>query len=242
VNHPSPGDRPGGHPPIRAAVVDDDFMVGRVHAGYVARVRGFQVVGVAHTGKQALEMIKSAKPDLVLLDIYMPDISGVEVLRQLRATGNPVDVLVITAARDVETVRAMVHGGAVHYLIKPFSFPALRERLERYAEAYRRINAVEQAGQEDVDRILSVLHGPAASQRLPKGLSAATCELVASVLRATRGDLSASEVAEQGGLSRVSARRYLEWLVSTGQAELQMRYGSAGRPEHRYRWARARNG
>jgi response regulator of citrate/malate metabolism len=225
---------------IRVAVVDDDFMVGRIHAGYIARVPGFEVVGLAHTGQQALELIKSARPDLVLLDIYMPDMSGIEVLRQLRATGSPVDVLVITAARDVETVRTMVQGGAVHYLIKPFNFPALRDRLERYAEAFRRIRTVQHARQEDVDRILSVLHGPAAGQRLPKGLSAATCELVASVLNGAAGDLSASEVAELAGLSRVSARRYLEWLVSTGQAELQLRYGTAGRPEHRYRRSGAR--
>jgi len=221
---------------IVVLVVDDDFMVGRVHAAYVARVPGFDVAGMAHTGKAALELVESAKPDLVLLDIYLPDMSGVEVLRRLRAAGSPVDVLVITAARDVETVRATVQGGAVHYLIKPFTFAALRERLERYAEAYRRIGAVDEAGQEDVDRMLNLLHGAAAAKRLPKGLSAATCDLVASVLREAHGDLSASEAAEQAGLSRVSTRRYLEWLVATGQAELQMRYGTAGRPEHRYRW------
>jgi len=232
--------RPVTRPMIRVVVVDDDFMVGRVHAGYVARLPGFEVAGLAHTGQQALDLIESTKPDLVLLDVYLPDISGVEVLRRLRTTGSPVDVLVITAARDIETVRATVHGGAVHYLIKPFSFAALKERLERYAEVYRRIKEVEQAGQEDVDRMLSLLHGRAAAQRLPKGLSAATCELVASVLRGAASDLSASEAAEQAGLSRVSTRRYLEWLVSTGQAELQMRYGTAGRPEHRYRWAQRR--
>ncbi|HEY3260360.1 MAG TPA: response regulator [Pseudonocardiaceae bacterium] len=229
--------RPTVRSAIRVVVVDDDFMVGRVHAGYVARVDGFAVVGLAHSGQQALEVIESAKPDLVLLDVYLPDISGVEVLRRLRAAGSPVDVLVITAARDVQTVRAIVQGGAVHYLIKPFSFAALKDRLERYAEVHRRITAVEQAGQEDVDRIFGLLRAPAAGQRLPKGLSAATCELVASVLRSAAGDLSASEAAEQAGLSRVSTRRYLEWLVSTGQAQLQMRYGTAGRPEHRYRWA-----
>jgi len=221
---------------IGVLVVDDDFMVGRVHAGYVARVPGFEVAGMAHTGKAALELVESAKPDLVLLDIYLPDMSGVEVLRRLRAAGSPVDVLVISASRDVETVRATVQGGAVHYLIKPFSFGALRERLERYAEAHRRIATVDEARQEDVDRMLSLLHGGVAGKRLPKGLAAATCDLVASVLREAGGDLSASEAAEQAGLSRVSTRRYLEWLVATGQAELQMRYGAAGRPEHRYRW------
>jgi response regulator of citrate/malate metabolism len=223
---------------IRVLVVDDDFMVAKVNAGYVARVPGFEVVGTAHTGQGALKLVESAQPDLVLLDIYLPDMSGVEVLRRLRGAARPVDVLVVTAARDVETVRAAVQGGAVHYLIKPFTFTALRERLERYAEAHRRIGAVREAGQEDVDRMFGLLRGgPATGRQLPKGLSAATCDLVASVLREADADLSASEAAERAGLARVSARRYLEWLVETGQAELQLRYGSAGRPEHRYHWA-----
>jgi response regulator of citrate/malate metabolism len=222
---------------IRVLVVDDDFMVAKVNAGYVSRVPGFEVVGTAHTGRKALDLVDSLKPDLVLLDIYLPDMSGVDVLRRIRASGSPVDVLVVTAARDVETVKATVQGGAVHYLIKPFTFAAMRERLERYAEAHRRIGAVREAGQDDVDRMFGLLRGGAKAQRLPKGLSAATCDLVASVLREAGSDLSAAEAADLAGLSRVSARRYLEWLVESGQAELQMRYGGAGRPEHRYRWA-----
>jgi response regulator of citrate/malate metabolism len=221
---------------IRVLVVEDDFMVSRIHAGYVSRVPGFEVVGTARTGKEALELIESTTPDLVLLDIYLPDMSGVDVVRRLRATGTAVDVLVVTAARDVDTVRAAVQGGAVHYVIKPFTFAALRERLERYAEAHRRLDRVCEAGQEDVDKVLALLHGATATARPPKGLSPTTCDLVASVLREAGSDLSASQVAQRANLSRVSSRRYLEWLVSIGQAKLQMRYGAAGRPEHRYRW------
>jgi len=221
---------------IRVLVVEDDFMVGRIHAGYVARTPGFMVVGTVQTGKAALARVAEDNPDLILLDIYLPDMSGVDLLRQLRASGSPVDVLIITASRDVETVRAAVQGGALHYLIKPFTFAALHERLERYAEAHRRIVSVGQAGQQDVDRMFDLLRGGGTATALPKGLSAATCDLVVSVLREAGGDLSASEAAERAGLSRVSTRRYLDWLVATGQADLQMRYGAAGRPQHRYRW------
>jgi response regulator of citrate/malate metabolism len=221
---------------IRVLVVDDDYMVARVNAGYVRRVPGFEVVGAAHTAAEALEACEALRPDLVLLDIYLPDRSGLDVLAELRGGGWSVDVLVISAARDVEVVSSAMQGGVVHYLVKPFPFATFRERLERYAEARRRLVAMRVADQDDVDRVYAVLHG-GGSRPLPKGLSPVTHALVASVLRDAGTDLSAGEAAERAGLSRVSARRYLEHLVATGAAELAMRYGIAGRPEHRYRWA-----
>jgi two-component system CitB family response regulator len=215
-------------------VVDDDFMVARVHTGYVNRAPGFQVTGTAHTGEAALAAVAAHRPDLVLLDIYLPDMSGLDVLRALRASATPVDVLVITAARDIATVRTAMRGGAVHYLIKPFTPSALAEHLERYAEARRQLGTLgSSAKQDDVDRLFgSATRAPS----LPKGLSAATCALVADALRTAQSDLSAAETAELTGLSRVSARRYLEYLCESGRAALQPRYGTAGRPEHRYLW------
>ncbi|MEO3870486.1 response regulator [Nonomuraea sp. B12E4] len=214
---------------MRVLVVDDDFMVARIHSGYVARVPGFHVVSVAHNGADALAAVAESRPDLVLLDIYLPDMSGLEVLKAL----TDVDVLMISAARDVPTVREAMRGGAVNYLIKPFTAAALTERLRQYADTRRRLTAIgPEARQDDVDR----LFGTKTAASMPKGLSAATCALVADTLREAGGDLSAAEAAQLTGLSRVSARRYLEYLCAAGQAELRPRYGTAGRPEHRYRW------
>ncbi|MET7398678.1 response regulator [Dactylosporangium sp. NPDC005572] len=218
----------------RVLVVDDDFMVARIHQGFVQRVPGFVVVGAVHTGAAALEAIGQLRPDLVLLDIYLPDISGLDVLRRLRQDGNDVDVLAITAAQDVETIRGALRSGVVHYIIKPFSFETLRERLERYADAVQRLTEVRQAAQADVDRLFGAL--PRTRADLPKGLAAATADLVVAVLRDSPTDLSAAECAERAGLSRVSTRRYLEHLVQAGKAEVRLRYGGAGRPEHRYAW------
>lgn len=218
---------------IKVLVVDDDFMVAKVHRGFVERVPGFRVCGVAHTGAEALAAVEQARPDLVLLDIYLPDQSGLDVLRRLRDGNAPVDVLAITAARDIETVRMALRGGVVHYLIKPFTFDVLRERLERYASAHRRLTAPDAIAQSDVDRLFGALR-PARSD-LPKGLASHTAELVCRVLRAA-GDLSATECAAQAGLSRESTRRYLEYLVTVGKAEVGLRYGGRGRPERRYRW------
>ncbi|MFI6499202.1 response regulator [Nonomuraea typhae] len=213
---------------IRVLVVDDDFMVARIHSGYVARVPGFEVVAVAHTGHDALSVVRHLRPDLVLLDIYLPDLSGLEVLKEL----HDVDVLMISAARDLPTVREAMRSGAVNYLIKPFTAAALSDRLQQYATARRRLTALgPEVGQDEVDRMFGAVKTP-----LPKGLSSATCDLVAETLRAAGGDLSAAEAAQLAGLSRVSARRYLEHLCVVGKAELRPRYGTAGRPEHRYRW------
>jgi response regulator of citrate/malate metabolism len=216
-------------------IVDDDFMVARVHAGFVERTAGFTVAGVAHGGLDALRMAQQLRPDLVLLDIYMPDLDGITVLRRLQAELPDVDVLVITAAREVDTVRRALRGGVVSYLIKPFEYEALRERLENYAATRSRLARVRRAAQSDVD----LLFGKANRSRPPpKGLSAETAELVKRALLDAAGDLSASECAARTGLSRISARRYLEHFVEAGQAQVRLQYGTAGRPERRYGWRR----
>jgi response regulator of citrate/malate metabolism len=219
---------------IRVLVVDDDFMVARVHRGFVERVPGFLVEGVAHTGADALAAVQRLQPDLVLLDIYLPDFSGLEVLRRVREGAAPVDVLAITAARDVATIRTALRGGVVHYLIKPFTFEVLRDRLERYLAANARLAGAATVAQADVDRLFGTLRP--ARMSLPKGLNLQTADLIRNTLIAADGDLSASECADIAGLSRVSTRRYLEYFVETGTAAVRLRYGGTGRPEHRFSW------
>ena len=227
---------------IDVLVVDDDFMVARIHRGYVDRLPGFRVVGEAHTADAAVRAVRAQRPDLVLLDVYLPDRSGLDVLRDLRASADPpVDVVVITAARDVTTVRTALHGGVADYLVKPFTFATFSDRLQRYAEGRRNLTRDGELEQSDVDRVFSLARG-AGPAPLPKGLSPTTRALVVQVLQAADGDLSASETAERVGISRVSARRYLEHLATTGQVVQRPRYGSAGRPEHRYAWTGGRPG
>lgn len=232
---------------LRVLVIDDDFMVAKVHTAFVERTAGFTVVGQAHTGADALQQIASLRPDLVLLDIYLPDMTGLDVLQRLRAGGGPsadVDVLVVSAAKDVDSVKQALRGGVVSYLIKPFHYAALEARLQQHLELRRRLTQLGGPGekedhQDEVDRIF----GATASTRqatgsLPKGVSADTVSLVSRVVR-DAGDqgLSASECAELTGLSRVSARRYLEHLTTVREAEVWSRYGGAGRPERRFRRA-----
>ncbi|HEU4945826.1 MAG TPA: response regulator [Kribbella sp.] len=219
---------------IDVLIVDDDFMVARIHQGFVDRIEGFQVVGTANTGEQAIAAVAELQPDLVLLDLYLPDVFGLDVITRLRSAGHDCDVLVITAARDAESVRAAVRQGVVNYLLKPFGFDDLRNRLEQYVAQHRDLRTAVVNGQADVDRVLA--RGASQSTAaLPKGLSSETAKLVGRVLREAGGTLSAAECAAEVGISRVSARRYLEYFCSTGRAEVSLRYGTTGRPERRYR-------
>lgn len=218
---------------IEVMVVDDDFMVAKIHTGFVERTPGFTVTGVAHTGAEAVREAERLQPDLVLLDVYLPDVSGLDLLGALREAAPEVDVLVISAAREADTVRRALRGGIVHYLMKPFSYDDLRVRLEHYQQAYAGM-AGEQADQADIDRVFGV---SGTDRRLPKGFSPQTLRLVEDSLRGPgASDLSAAEAAGALGISRVSARRYLEHLVETGKAQVSLRYGEVGRPERRYAW------
>jgi response regulator of citrate/malate metabolism len=215
-------------------VVDDDFMVAEIHRRFVDQVSGFRTVGVARTGAEALSLARELHPQLILLDVYLPDMTGLEVLQQLRSEGDHVGVIMITAARELDTVQGALHGGAADYLIKPFEFPQLKAKLDAFAA---RADALESAGGVDQTLIDSLFGGAAASQDvLPKGLGAETGRLVLDAVR-TAGEVSSAECAELVGISRVSARRYLEHYLNTGALELRLQYG-AGRPERRYRSAR----
>nr|WP_235023953.1 response regulator [Streptomyces sp. WAC05374] len=208
-------------------------MVAKLHSRYVSAVDGFTVAGVAHSGAEALRAAEALRPDIVLLDIYLPDMDGIGVLRALRSAGHGADALFITAARDAGTIRSALRAGALHYLIKPFSQAALREQLLHVASVRTRLAQLDEARQEDVDQIFGTR--PPGSRELPKGLAAHTADLVERILRDHPAGLSAAECAEAGSLSRVSARRYLEYFAETGRAEVTLRYGGTGRPERRYR-------
>jgi response regulator of citrate/malate metabolism len=221
---------------VRTLIVDDDARVADIHRGYVERVEGFAVAGVANRGTEALRRVLEDQPDLILLDIYLPDLGGLEVCRRLRAAGNLVDVIAVTAARDVDTVRDAVGLGIAQYLVKPFAFATFREKLERYAAFRARAERGGEAEQGEIDAMLGELRSSSAIP-LPKGLSKETLELVARTLKQAGSALGAAETAEAAGLSRVTARRYLEHLVLAKSVELELRYGGSGRPEHRYRWS-----
>lgn len=221
---------------IRTLIVDDDYRVAAVHSAYVAKADGFEAVGQAHTAAEALQAVADLRPNLVLMDVYLPDGDGLEVVRALMDRDKHPDVIVITAARDVSTVRTAMQLGAVHYLVKPFGFAALNERLQAYRRLQLRIARLpDEADQADVDELFGIMHGPSSVGGRPgKGHSAPTLGLVREAVRAATDAVSAADIAERTGISRATAQRYLTYLERHGAVRLQLRYGSTGRPEHRY--------
>ncbi|MFI8850919.1 response regulator [Streptomyces sp. 891-h] len=227
---------------IDVLVVDDDFHVAEINAAYVARVPGFRVAARAHTAAQALATLERTHIDLVLLDHYLPDETGVTLVRRMRQLGHFMDVIMVTAARDVATVQAAMRCGALQYLVKPFNFAGLQSKLERYAELRRTLEGVGgrgEAGQEQVDRIFSAFRTGPAHTELPKGHSAPTVDLIRRALGDAPHPLSAHEIAARTGISRSTAQRYLKYLEGEGRISLTLKYGDTGRPEHRYSWATA---
>ena len=220
-------------------VVDDDFRVASVHVGFVEAVPGFRVVGQAGSAAEALRQARELHPDLVLMDVYLPDGDGLEVVRQLLAdpdpSRHPPAVIVISAANDLATVRRAVQLGALHYLVKPFGFAELAERLTAFRQAQERIAALgDAATQDDVNRLFDLLRpAPAAPAEEGRRL-APTLQAVLDAVTARRTDVSAQEIATAIGISRTTAQRALTQLEQSGVLRLELRYGSTGRPEHRY--------
>ena len=218
-------------PTFSVLVVDDDFRVAELHSRFVAAVPGFAVAGTARTAADALELADRLHPDLVLLDNYLPDRQGISVAAELSC-----DVMVVTADGSSSTVRAAFAAGALNYIVKPFSSSLLAARLTAYAR-YRQAlpSGAADLGQHGVDRALAALH-QADRPPTPKGQSPVTARLVAEQLRGADDPVTAAGIAEQLGISRATAQRYLAALADEGRAAMTLRYGSTGRPEHRYTW------
>lgn len=225
---------------IRTVVVDDDYRVASIHAAYVGKVAGFEAIAQVHSAAAAVDAVIRLQPDLLLLDLYLPDEHGLDLVARLRQDDLPsVDIIVITAAKDADSVRAAMQHGALHYLLKPFSFPALRDKLLSYAQMRGRLDAIRTADQRSVDRVYGALRTPSQLAG-SKGRSDYTLETVEVLLAGTDQDMSAAEVAERTGMSRATAQRYLSHLHDLGRVAVRLRYGASGRPEHGYRWAPGR--
>lgn len=233
---------------IRVLVVEDEPVASAAHAAYVGRMAGFTLAGTAPDGQSALrlltELAAAGQPvELVLLDMNLPDLHGLDIARRMRAAGILADIIAITAVREVAIVRSAVAIGVVQYLIKPFTYATFEDKLSSY-RLFRQQLASPKSGagrtgasQSEVDQAFASLRAPS-EMPLPKGLSVSTLDAVREYLKQHAGSVSATEVMAALGMSRVTARRYLEYLADAGSVSRAPRYGTPGRPENEYGWNR----
>ncbi|EDL69570.1 MULTISPECIES: response regulator [Vibrio] len=219
----------------RVMIIEDDIAIAELHHKYLSQLSGLEVVGIATTRMEAEMQLEVLKPDLLLMDVYLPDGTGLEILNTLRTNNQTCDVILITAARDVDTLQQAMRGGVVDYLLKPVMFPRLEAALQKYISQRQQLDVAESLDQNLVDKMLqSSVSAENTPQRLPKGIDGVTLDKIRALFG---GEVmfTADEAGEKIGASRTTARRYLEYLISSGELEADLNYGTVGRPERCYK-------
>ncbi|PLR85160.1 two-component system response regulator [Bacillus canaveralius] len=219
---------------IKVLLIEDDPMVQEVNKEFIASVSGFQVVAVAGDGEEGIELVKKLKPELVILDIFMPKKDGIKTLQEFRKQNLESDVIVVSAAKDRETIKLMLQNGALDYIIKPFKLQRIQQALEKYRQYRISMRDSGTMSQEQLDLLLYADQPKATDPQLPKGLNEFTLNEVISYLQKQSEPRSAEEVASGIGIARVTARRYLDYLDKRGVIKLDVQYGGVGRPINRY--------
>lgn len=222
---------------IKTVIVEDDLMVASINSQFAKRNPNIQIVATFHNGKDALEYLKSSDADLVLLDLYMPDCTGLEVLSELRSISSEIDVIMITAANDAEHINEALQLGIVDYLIKPFQYERFAQALDKYLVRKKAIESGVSFTQEEIDRLVNA-SSPAASTKkaeLQKGVQQKTLDKIRICLSAHPGNyLPCEQIASETGLSRVTIRRYMNFLIEENKVTSMIDYSTGGRPSILY--------
>jgi len=223
---------------IRTIIAEDDPRIAEIQHRFLEKLEAFEAIGLALNLEDCREMINILEPDLILLDIHFPDGNGLEFLKTLRDENRNIDVILVTAARDVESVKSAMHGGVFDYIVKPLEFSRMRDSLSRYQDHFERLNALDTVEQSDIDGLLPRAVSDSAAKPavnlLPKGIDALTLNKVRDLFQSVTDSQGAELVGQNIGISRTTARRYLEYLVSTNELVVDVTYGGVGRPERHY--------
>jgi two-component system, CitB family, response regulator MalR len=223
---------------IKVLIVEDDPMVAEMNKFYLQQVEGFCAEGLASSAEEALSLLMEKAYDLILLDIYMKESNGLELLSEIRRQGLKVDIIVISAASDKESIQSALQNGAVDYLIKPFEFSRFRAALNGYKEQNWLFSTQKQLNQSELDKLSRFKQERTASQELAKGFTRQTLQTVWRAVEACTCELfSAEDISVLSGISRVSVGKYLVGMTEMGILEMDLVYGSVGRPVQKYRIA-----
>ena len=228
-----------GHNRIRTIIVEDDPRIAEIQKRFLEKLSDFEVVGLAHNLEDCREMIEILMPDLMLLDIHFPDGSGLDLLKSMREEKHNIEVILVTAAKDVDSLRNAMRGGVFDYIVKPLEFSRLRDSLLKFQEYFTQLKTLDTLEQSDIDglmpRSIKSEQSDHFGSQLPKGIDSLTLGKIREIFQASSDSLGAELVGQTIGVSRTTARRYLEYLVGTEELEVDVTYGGVGRPERHYR-------
>ena len=222
---------------IKTVIVEDDLMVASINSQFAKRNPNIQIVATFHNGKDALDYLKKSDADLVLLDLYMPDCTGLELLSELRNIGSEIDVIMITAANDAEHINEALQLGIVDYLIKPFQYERFAQALDKYLVRKKAIESGVSFTQEEIDRLVNSSTPSASTKKaeLQKGVQQKTLDKIRVCLSAHPGNyLPCEQIASETGLSRVTIRRYMNFLIEENEVTSMIDYSTGGRPSILY--------
>lgn len=216
-------------------IVEDDPMVAMINEQYIKKNKNFELVGKCSNGAAALEFLENNEVDLLVLDVYMPQMDGFETLRRVRNKQITVDAIMVTAANDRSSLEEALHLGVVDYLVKPFTFDRFQMALEKYISQNSALKDVETLNQKNIDHIIDNARKKTEDLH-PKGIQEKTTELILEYLKENSGEsFTGDEIAEQVGLTGVTVRRYMNYLAESGRVIGEMNYETGGRPCMKYR-------
>lgn len=227
--------------PITVMIVEDDEVAAKIYEQFTHTLPEFRVIASASSGKQALELLKVFKPNLILLDVFLPDTNGIDLLWEVRKNHRGIDVILITAANDADTIGEAIRGGAFSYIIKPIMIDKFLSTLQQYAFTRSQLTTTKVMEQRDVDQFFHSADRSQAkaeeteSVQLPKGIDKHTLKLIREQMMEETRSVNADELSQLIGASHSTVRRYLEYLVTNRELEVEVLYGSVGRPERRYK-------
>ncbi|MGG0670520.1 response regulator [Sporosarcina koreensis] len=223
--------------PIEILIIEDDKRIADIHRRFIDKIEGFTVVGAAHTGEEAKDWVQALSPDLVLLDVYLPDALGTEIMGFIHENSPETDIIFITAAAEVDIVKKAYRRGVADYILKPLTFDRFKGSLLSYKAKQEKLAAVGVMKEDSIQFLWNKTNVPSAEHMdslPPKGIDPITKEKVVKHMKQIEGGITAETLGVDIGVSRSTARRYLEYLVSEKQAHTELIYGSVGRPERRY--------
>ncbi|MES9683707.1 response regulator [Gottfriedia acidiceleris] len=224
---------------IEVLIVEDDSRIAEIHQRFIERIEGFSVIGIATNYQDAVDLIEILKPQLVLLDVYFPDMNGLDFLQWMKKNSILADVIMITASKEIDSVNKALHYGIFDFIIKPVIFDRFKKSLIRYVNYSNKVQSLQSKSayltQEEIDGLIGKNNSMIEEQSIyPKGIDKLTLDKVLFAIKEVHNGMTAENIGLEIGVSRTTARRYLEYLVSQGKVLADLAYGTIGRPERVY--------